>query len=109
MVYYNIFSLSDACDPSWRLSRDGLIIAGFVVSILILVLAIILSIMAYCLRKKKVRNYSLFWISIIRTCMHFVAAYISFQDTYIIIQQSTKCILSLRYLHCVLEHAGINL
>ena len=91
VMCYNIFSLTDACDPSWGLSRDGLIIAAFVVSSLVLVLAIILLIIAYCLHKNKVRNYSLFWIAIIRTCTHFVAAL----DTYIIIQQNTKCILIL--------------
>ena len=58
VLCYNIFSLSDACDPSWRLSRDGLIVAGFVVSILVFILAIILLIIAFCLHKKKVRNCS---------------------------------------------------
>jgi len=59
MLWY--FPLSDACDPSWRLSRDGLIIAGFVVSTLVPVFAITLLIIAYCLHKlhkKKVRNYT---------------------------------------------------
>ena len=51
MVRLNFCSLSDACDPRWRLSRDGLIIAGFVVSIVVLILAIILLIIAFYLHK----------------------------------------------------------
>ena len=56
-------SSSDACDTRWRLSRDGLIVTGFVSSILVLILAIVLPlvlILAYNLRKgdEDVSNYA---------------------------------------------------
>ena len=52
------FFPSDVCDPNWRLSRDGLIIAGFILSIVAIILLLILSV-AYHLHKNKVRKYSL--------------------------------------------------
>ena len=33
------FFLTDACDPSWRITRDGLFISGFVASIVPFILA----------------------------------------------------------------------
>ena len=38
------FVLSDVCDPSWHLSRDGLIVSGLIVSSLVpIVLPLVLS------------------------------------------------------------------
>ena len=56
-VLWQFFPLSDACDPSWRLSRDAVIIAGFVVSSLVLILAITQLLGLYYLGKQ-VRNYN---------------------------------------------------
>ena len=56
MVCLNFCSSSDACDTSWQLSRDGLIIAGFVSSILVLILAISLLIIAFYLHKMHVED-----------------------------------------------------
>ena len=62
MCYDSFFPLSDMCDTSWRLSRDRLIIAGFVVSILVLILDIILILVLYYLGKQ-VRDYMQFEVS----------------------------------------------
>ena len=56
MVCLNFCPLSDACDSRWRLSRDGLIIAGFVVSIVVLILTISLLIIAFYLHKTHVED-----------------------------------------------------
>ena len=70
-LYTPFYFSSDACDTNWQLSRDGLIIAGFVSSILVLILAIILPlvlILAYNLRREDegVSNYSfkVLWICV---------------------------------------------
>ena len=34
------FFLLDVCDPSWRITRDGLFISGFVASIVSFILAV---------------------------------------------------------------------
>jgi len=62
IVLQKFSSSSDACDTRWSLSRDGLIITGFVSSILVLILAIVLPlvlILAYNLRRENedVSNY----------------------------------------------------
>ena len=62
IVLQKFSSSSDACDTSWQLSRNGLIMTGFVSSILVLILAIVLPlvlILAYNLRRENedVSNY----------------------------------------------------
>ena len=58
-----IYSLSDACNQSWYLARDGLIITGVVVSILVpiftIVLPFILSVIILysATENKEVSNY----------------------------------------------------
>lgn len=54
-----VLVLSDVCDPSWHLSRDGLIVSGLIVSssvpIFTIVLPLVLSAAYYwCFHQKKV-------------------------------------------------------
>jgi len=54
-----LLSLTDACDPTWHRSRDGLIISDFVFSTFVLILAIILLIthkLMVRIHKEIVRN-----------------------------------------------------
>ena len=62
-------SLSDACDPNWHHSRDGLIISGFLFSILFLILAIILLIILIIHNQMvRIYMYSFNEISIMNVC-----------------------------------------
>lgn len=69
---------SDMCNPSWRRIRDGLIIAGCLFSVLVLVstivLAILLCLITQCLEKEVVRNYFLIYFF---ASVHFVVILVS--------------------------------
>ena len=65
-------NILDVCNPSWRSTRDGLIIAEFIASILVTVstmfLAKILCLRTQSLNKQEVRNNY-----ICHACTHFLA------------------------------------
>ena len=76
-------SLSDVCDPDWHHSRDRLIVSGFLFSILVLILPIILLIILIIHNQMvRIYVYSFNEISVMHECVHFVAIQILFQNTY---------------------------
>ena len=51
-----LFSYPDACDSGWRHTRDGLSIAGFVASVLILILAVIILLIFVRAREQHIKQ-----------------------------------------------------